>query len=354
MGSQRMATSASIGMWNHSILLVIGLRRLWKALGRIPRRNLPVRTSPLRPRRRGCALQQCTLVGVLLCAAVSLAAAQEASALPAPDAALTQKIAVWRFDALGIEPELVARLEALFRSELDRLTVTPMPTRRDLERSLPKELSDCTGEDRCLAAIGKRLAVDVMVAGSVGALGDNYVLSIKVVEVTSAKQLRRITTDPLRGTPDDLIDAVRVAAYRLLAPERLHGSISILSDLVGAEVLVDGKRMGRMPLPSAIGKLALGPHTVTVSAKGYARFEETVDVRFQKTARVEVRMVPELVTVDLLPTPRAAVTPWYTRTWVIVAIGLGAVVAGAVVGHELGAIDRRCANCGVIPLWARP
>ncbi|MCX5744174.1 MAG: hypothetical protein NT062_16920, partial [Proteobacteria bacterium] len=35
-----------------------------------------------------------------------------------PEEALSQKIAVWRFDALGIEPELVARLETLFRMEL--------------------------------------------------------------------------------------------------------------------------------------------------------------------------------------------------------------------------------------------
>lgn len=263
----------------------------------------------------------------------------------APEHALTQKIAVWRFDALGIEPELVARLEALFRSELDRLAAAPMPSRRDIDRKITSDLAQCTGEDKCLAAIGKKLEVDVVVAGSVGALGDNYLLNIKVVEVATAKQLRRITTEPLRGTPDDLIESVRVAAYRLLAPEQLHGSIAILSDLLGGEVAIDGQRVGQTPLPGPISKLPLGPHVVRVSAKGYTPFEQTIEVRFQKSARVEVRLVVDLSAGPVVTVARPAPRRWYHRTWVLAAIGVGAVITGALVGYELGHVDRSCANC---------
>lgn len=264
----------------------------------------------------------------------------------APEHALTQKIAVWRFDALGIEPALVAQLEALFRSELDRLAATPLPSRREIERKISEPLSSCTGEAKCLATIGKRLGVEVMVAGSVGSLGDNFLLDIKVVDVATAKQLRRITTDPLRGTPDELIESVRVAAYRLLAPEQLHGSIAILSDLIGGEVSIDGKRVGQTPLPAPISKLALGQHTVRVSARGYVPFEEKVEVRFQKSARVEVRLVVDLSAGPPPPLPeKPAPRSWYSRTWVMVAIGVGAVVTGAIIGQKLGEVERRCANC---------
>ncbi len=264
----------------------------------------------------------------------------------APEHALTQRIAVWRFDALGIEAELVTRLEALFRSELDRLAAVPMPSRREIDRKITADLAGCTGEDKCLAAIGKKLGVDVVVAGSVGSLGDNFVLNVKVVEVATAKQLRRITTEPLRGTPDDLIDSVRVAAYRLLAPEQLHGSIFILSDLLGGEVAIDGKRVGQTPLPAPVTRLPLGPHTVRVSARGYVPFEKTVEVRFQKSARVEVRLVADLTAAPLPVVPaKPAPARWYQRTWVMAAIGVSAVVIGAVVGHQLGQVDRMCANC---------
>ena len=63
---------------------------------------------------------------------------------------------------------------------------------------------------------------------------------VKAVDAGTAKQLTRIQSDPLRGSPDDLIEGVRVAAYKLLAPDQLHGSIQIQTDLVGVEVQLDG------------------------------------------------------------------------------------------------------------------
>src|SRR5688500_6377140 len=98
------------------------------------------------------------------------ARAQPASAPddPGPAQAITQRIGVWRIDALGIDTELVARLETLFRMELDRLASKPLPTRREVDRVVDSNLRQCTGEDKCLAAIGKKIGVDVMVSGSVG------------------------------------------------------------------------------------------------------------------------------------------------------------------------------------------
>ena len=52
-------------------------------------------------------------------------------------------------------------------------------------------------------------------------LGDTYVLTIKAVDVAGARTLQKIQSDPLRGQPDELIEGVRVAAYRLLAPDQL-------------------------------------------------------------------------------------------------------------------------------------
>src|SRR5689334_9484480 len=104
---------------------------------------------------------------------------------PRPEEALTQRIAVWRLDALGMDAELVARLETLFRMELDRLATRPLPTRREIERAIAgsRDLRDCSGDDRCLAQIGKKVGVDVVVTGSIAALGDSYTLNIKAVDV---------------------------------------------------------------------------------------------------------------------------------------------------------------------------
>jgi hypothetical protein len=266
-----------------------------------------------------------------------------APSAPSPDAgpeeALDQKLAVWRFDALGIDPELVARLETLFRMELDRLDKQPMPSRRDIDRAITGDARDCTGEDKCLVAIGKKLGVDVVLTGTVGQLGDNYVLTIKAVDVTTGKVLQKIQSDPLRGQPDELIEGVRVAAYRLLAPDQLHGAIQIQTDLLGAEVELDGKSLGKTPLPQngVLGKLALGKHRLRVAAAAYEHpYEDDVEVHFQKVSPVVVRLVPSTQVLGTGKIDRIEQRPFYTRTWFIVAAGALAVGLGAAVGYGVG------------------
>lgn len=238
-------------------------------------------------------------------------------------------------DALGIDSELVLRLESLFRMELERLTSTPIAAKRDTERQAGSALADCTGEDTCLAAIGKKLGVEVMVTGTVAALGDSYILDIKAVVVSDATLLRRIATEPLRGSPDELIEAIRVAAYRLLAPDQLHGSIAVLSDLVGASVKLDGKVVGTTPLLTPLMRVPLGEHELRLESTGYDPYLETVTVRFQKSTRVVVSLVPAEGGEPLAP---VVITrhrkPWYSRWYSWVAVGTVAVLGGLIIGNS--------------------
>lgn len=272
-----------------------------------------------------------------------LAGADVPQARVEPEAAITQRIAVWRFDALGIEPELVTRLETLFRLELDRLAKQPLPSRRDIERTITARERECTGEDKCLGAIGKKLGVDIVVTGTVGAMGENYVLNIKAVDAATAKTVRRIESDPLRGSPDDLIEGVRVAAYKLLAPGQLHGSLQVQSDLVGASVELDGKAIGKTPLPNlgVVGKQPLGKHTLRVEANGYAPFEDEVEVRFQKVSQVVVRLLPSTEVIGTGRVETVEREPFYTKTWFIVGAGVLAVAIGAGIGYSIGKVDCR-------------
>ena len=283
---------------------------------------------------------------VVLALAIAGAGARSAAAQPrspgtGPEQAITQRIAVWRFDALGIEPELVARLETLFRMELERLAKQPMPSRREVERAVTADQRECTGEEKCLGAIGKKLGVDVVVTGTVGALGDSYVLNIKAVDASTAKQLTRIQSDPLRGSPDDLIEGVRVAAYKLLAPQQLHGSIQIQTDLVGAEVQLDGKTLGKTPLPQlgVLPRQQLGKHKLRVSAPGSAPFEEEVEVRFQKVSQVVVRLLASDQVIGTGRVARVERQPFYTKTWFIVGVGVAALAIGAYAGWRAGTVD---------------
>jgi hypothetical protein len=294
------------------------------------------------------------LISLVASLLVVVSTLRVAHAQPAtgPEQSLNQKIAVWRFDPLGIDAEPVSRLEQLFRMELERLAKQPMPSRRDIERVLTAEQRECTGEERCLGAIGKKLGVEIVITGTVGAMGTNYVLNIKAVETASSKTIRRIESEPLRGEPDDLIDGARVAAYRLLAPDQLHGSVQIQTDLVGAAVSLDDKGLGKTPLPNlgVISKLTLGKHRLRVEAPGYSPFEEDVVVHFQKVSQVVVRLLPST---EVIGTGRIATVerqPIYTKTWFLVLLGVGAVAIGAGIGYTFGKVEcRRITSMGEVP-----
>jgi hypothetical protein len=279
-----------------------------------------------------------------LVASLSVLAATRVVRADTPDAApqeaqesLDQRIAVWRFDGLGIDAEIVSRLEALFRVELGRLDKQPLPSRRDVEHALPSDLQACTGDDKCLAAIGKKVGVATVVAGTVATLGDSYVLDIKAIDVASGK-LKRIQSDPLKGTADDLIEGVRVAAYRLLAPTQLHGAVQIQSDLIGAEVSLDDKPLGKSPLANrgVINNLELGTHKLHVAAPSYDPFDTDVDIHFQKVTRVDVHLLPSKVVIGTGAVVHEEPRHIYQRPWFVIAVGVVAISAAILIGEQIG------------------
>ncbi len=255
--------------------------------------------------------------------------------------ASSPSVALIGFDALGMDQERVQRLETLFLKELERLTNRSVPSRRAISK-LNRRLQNCDGANKCLAAIGAALQVEFVVAGSVAELGDSYVLNIKAISSATGDELRRIESDPLRGKPDELIEAIRVAAYRLLAPEELKGSVSVLADRKGALVEIDSVAVGTTPLAKPISGLALGRHSLRVSAGEFGAFESEVDVRFQKTTRVEVNLLDLRIKAEPSNTGneptivvKDAPKRWYQKTWFLASAGIGAVVVGALVGSQL-------------------
>lgn len=254
-------------------------------------------------------------------------------------------VALVGFDALGMDAERVKRLETLFLKELERLSQAPVPSRFALSK-LSKRLRRCDGGNKCLAAIGRALQVSSVVSGNVAALGDSYILTIKAVASATGQEIRRVESDPLRGEPDELIESIRVAAYRLLAPEKLLGSIAVLADRSGAIVELDSKVIGKTPLARPIKGVSLGMHKLVVNAGDFGSFSSEVMVRFQKTTQVTVKLVDLSIKKDPGETTSIIISKpdeWYESTWFITSTVVGVAVAGAILGYLL--VQQDTINC---------
>jgi len=261
----------------------------------------------------------------------------------------TETYALFRLDPLGISPEIVDQLQRILRSELARVVGRELPSERavnDVVAQNPR-LAACTADPSCLAPLARALHVTRVVAGNVGGLADAYVVNLKLVD-DNGRELRRVSAT-LSGSPEELIAEVRVAAVRLVAPERLVGNIAILSDVPEATVTLDGIDVGKTPLPGPLANLPTGVHKLAVQREGFTPFNEDVPVRFEKTTQVVVRQSAMSEAARRAERRRRAAgeLPIYTRWWFWTAVAGSAIVTGIAVGFAVpkqSAID--CAQGG--------
>jgi hypothetical protein len=243
--------------------------------------------------------------------------------------------ALFRLDALGVEADIVDQLERILRVEIERVSGQHIPSRAEVEKASAsnRKLAACTADPSCLAPLASLLHATRVISGNVGGLGDSYVVNLKLVDAADAKELRRVSAT-LRGSPEELIDEVRVAAYRLVAPEKLVGNVAVLSDVPGASVSLDGQPVGTTPLPGALAALSVGVHHLSVSREGFSTFDEDVPVRFEKTTQVVVRQSA------MTKKARRALAaqgqlPIYTRWWFWGAMAVSAVATGLLIGYTV-------------------
>ena len=268
----------------------------------------------------------------------------------------TARLAVFRIDALGLDPPIVARLEGLLRAELGRLADATLPGPRALERLRLEHpaLNDCTGEARCLARAGRLLAVEQIISGNIGALGQSYVINLKLVDVAAAREIRRVS-DTLSGAPERLIEAIRLAAFRLVAPERLRGALNVQVSVPGAAIFLDGRLVGHSPLAPQAG-LLVGRHALRISKPGYHDVLQGIDVPLQNVAELVVALERVLPpgSAPRAPAPAAprTPTPWFSRWWFWTTVGVGAAALGTVLGLAL--VSDSGINCDVEPTRCAP
>src|SRR5438270_4612197 len=261
----------------------------------------------------------------------------------------TETYALFRLDPLGIEPQIVDQLQHILRVELARVVGRELPSERavaDAVAANPK-LAACTADPTCLAPLAKALHVTRVVSGNVGGLADSYVVNLKLVD-DSGRELRRVTAT-LSGSPEELIDEIRVAAFRLVAPERLVGNIAILSDVPGANVMLDGVDVAKTPLAGPLTALPVGVHKLAVQREGFSQFTEDVPVRFEKTTQVVVHQNAMNAAARKAERRRrsAGDTPIYARWWFWTAMAASAIATGVGIGFAVPkqhVVD--CANGG--------
>jgi len=70
------------------------------------------------------------------------------------------------------------------------------------------------------------------------------------------------------------------------------GALEVVSSTAGADVSIDGEKVGTVPLAGPLTTLAPGEHTIKVEKPGFAPYIDVFKIDRKKPTRVEVELVP--------------------------------------------------------------
>ena len=89
-----------------------------------------------------------------------------------------------------------------------------------------------------------------------------------------------------------ITSAQSVQSYTLPAPTPIFGSLIISGTPINADVTLDGKAVGQLPLK--LGDILVGEHTVVVSKSGYESYTQSVTIADGKTATINATLKKQI------------------------------------------------------------
>jgi hypothetical protein len=219
-------------------------------------------------------------------------------------------------------------LTSVASNRLSEIGIFQVISRDDIKNMLSHQqdqiLLGCADES-CLVKIGGALGAKNLVAGTVGRVGEKYVISLQRIDVRDAKVIRRVERE-FEGSRDKLLDEVRNAAYKVVEDILVEQSGEFILSVSeeGADVSVDGKTVGVSPLPGM--EIPAGPRDIRVSKQGFVDWVRTVQVEPKQTRMEDVTLIPSAAFIGDYEGRTASMRRW---AWITLAT-LVALEAGAV------------------------
>ncbi|MEO1171777.1 MAG: PEGA domain-containing protein, partial [Myxococcota bacterium] len=232
----------------------------------------------------------------------------------------TLKLAVMDMTGLGLDEETSKNLTTVLTGSLKQIQGADVVSQEDIRSMLELEATrqslGCT-EMSCIAEVGGALGVDRMISGSVGLMGDRYVVSLRLINPRESKVEARVT-ESFVGDESQLLPAVRFSGKRLLgALGQQEGSLAVSTDTSNASLFINEAETGELPM-EALSGLEPGRYALRVAKNGY--FDWRSDVFIEPGAATPVW-------VEMTERP----DEWYETWWFWSAVGVVAVGAATVI-----------------------
>jgi len=128
-----------------------------------------------------------------------------------------ESVAVLDLEGRGVSAIEAATLTDRMRSELVKTGSVTMVERGQMQQILSEQdfqLTGCTS-DECAVEIGQLLGVTLMIAGSIGKIGNTYTVDVRTINIGTG-QIQSTMTRDYRGEIDGLLQEIEHISWELV------------------------------------------------------------------------------------------------------------------------------------------
>ena len=223
-----------------------------------------------------------------------------------------------------------AGIDALLRQAIEGKGYVTLLSRKPGDK---KRARSCASDAVCLHDLALARTARWVASGLVSPTQDGFAVEMVVVGEDAPKIVRKVTAEVLVD-PTKTDREMQYLARATLAPETLLGGISIRGEPPGADVFVDGKHAGTLPLDDVVA-VPEGDHVVEVRASGFAPLSRPVTVRFRDVTDVEVVLSKTPGRLERAEAQADESWAGQVNTWgplTLAAVGVALFASGAVAG----------------------
>jgi TolB-like protein len=165
-----------------------------------------------------------------------------AESLPHPERSGRHGVMVLNLQAIGVDAESVAPFASLIAAQIATHPGYDVTSTDDVQKLMEHQsltqAAGCSGDDNCLVQVSKKLNADLVVNGTVGRVGESYLLTLVLVQADDVRASHRATATGSRT--QDLVKALpecleklfgwgktSVAAFHL--PKAKHQSFAVFA-----------------------------------------------------------------------------------------------------------------------------
>jgi hypothetical protein len=230
---------------------------------------------------------------LIWCASVPSGAVDNPMPTPtvAPEAAATT-VALWELKSLGLAESKVKEVSKALRQALMRNPDFKLISGTEVKKRLQDaNLSNNAPLEKALPV----LKVSYLIQGTVGGLGEEWTMDLKLLDGKTGAEVRR---ESASLPPDEKgrVSMLDELVIRLLLPRQWGGGLALEVPVQGARVFLDGKMVATTPLSEPLLGLSPGKHILLINKEGYGEFSKFIFIRYNQVAKLKVDLTSATVT----------------------------------------------------------